>query len=143
MPAACSGEFSTLAPTIGGCPADTELLFFCNVAGQQGGYAFRPWGTVKACLLTGLKIGFLQFKVGAPGSPMVAGQDTLIVNQNNIIQDSVFITLGGPELPRDDTTSISYGVTYNPSAPTPNFTVIFDQAVQNSQEYIVHYAYVQ
>ena len=50
----CQGELSSLAPTINGCPADTELLLFCNVAGQTGGYAFRTWATVKGCLITQL-----------------------------------------------------------------------------------------
>lgn len=139
MPAACSGELSTLAPTIGGCPADTELLLFCNVAGQQGGYAFRTWGTAKACLLAGLKITFLQFKVGDVGSPMSAGQDTLQITQPNLIQDSVNVVKDGVVLPRDDSNQISYGVTYNPGG----ITIIFDQAVQNGQTYIVYYAYVQ
>lgn len=47
---ACQGELSSLAPVIGGCPADGEYLLFCNVAGQTGGYAFRTWATVFACI---------------------------------------------------------------------------------------------
>lgn len=51
---ACQGELSSLAPIIGGCPADGELLLFCNVAGQTGGYAFRTWATVKGCIVSQL-----------------------------------------------------------------------------------------
>lgn len=138
MPAACSGELSTLAPTIGGCPADTELLLFVNVAGQQGGYAFRTWGTVKTCLLTGLRVGFLQFTVGQPGSPMNVGDNILIINQNNIIQDSASVVLGGSELPRNDINAISYGT---PVYSATQLIITFDQQVQNGQQYIVHYAY--
>lgn len=139
MAAACSGELSTLAPTIGGCPADTELLLFCNVAGQQGGYAFRTWGTVKNCLFSNLQFVPFQFKIGTSG-PMNAGDDTLTITQANVIQDSVFITLDGTELPRDDDSQISYGLTYNPNLN--NFVVVFNNPVSNGQTYLVHYCYI-
>lgn len=136
MAAACSGELSTLAPTIGGCPGDNELLLFCNVAGQQGGYAFRTWKTVRQCLLGNLVFVSFQFKVGTSG-PMNPGEDTLTITQDNVIQDSVNITMDGGQLPRGDSTQISYGLTYN----TGNFVAIFDQVVSNGQTYIVSYAY--
>lgn len=137
MAAACSGELSTLAPTINTCPADTDLLLFVNVSGQQGGYAFRPWSVVKQCLLTqALGFGFLQSIVGQTG-PIAAGQTVIPISVNNPIADSVTISLDGSVLDRNDGTQISYTVAYSPTG----IIVTLNQGASNNTTYIITYAY--
>ncbi len=48
------------------------------------------------------------------------------------------MTNAGPEMPTDDNTQVSYDVTISPS----NMVIIFNQAVSNGQQYVIHYAYV-
>ena len=137
MPGACSGELSTLAPTISGCPADTELLLFCNVAAQQGGYAFRTWGTVRQCLISSsLVFGNIQAQVGQIGSIVSAGQTVITLNVANVIPDSLNVVLNGVVLDRNDSNQISYTVVYNAN----NVVITLNQAAQNNQTYVFTYA---
>lgn len=135
----CQNEISGL-PTGTGCPPDTEKLLFMNSSapGNVGGYILRYVSDVRKCFLGNLKFVFNQFRIGDFGSPMAPGQTSLVITQANVLQDSVFITLGGPELPRDPIVDqLSYGVVYSGTG----FTINFLQAVQNTQLYILHYAY--
>jgi len=77
---------------------------------------------------------FVQFRVGDVGAPMTAGQDTLTLNYAGIINPSIEITLDGTELPYADNNQISYTATYNPT----NVQIVFNQAVQNTQLYMIH-----
>jgi hypothetical protein len=77
---------------------------------------------------------FVQFRVGDVGAPMTVGQDTLTLNYAGIINPSIEITLDGTELPYADNNQISYTATYNPT----NVQIVFNQAVQNSQLYMIH-----
>jgi hypothetical protein len=133
----CTGEINGQGILVG-CPADTELVLVMNstAAGNNGGYGLRYIGDLRKCFLSNLKFTFLDFIVG--DTVMSQGQTVLVITQSNIIQDSVFITLGGPELPRGDNTQVSYTVDY--SNPL-QVTITFNQAVQDGQQYIGHFAY--
>jgi len=138
----CSTEINGL-PILTGCPADTELLLVMNstATGNNGGYGLRYASAIRQCFLQGLKFVFQQFKIGSGGSPMSAGDTSMTITltaPQAILQGSVFITLGGTELPQNDTSQVCYGVVYN--SPT-SFTINFDQGVENGQQYIYHYAY--
>src|SRR5580700_2012505 len=134
MPAAsCSAELVNLVPTINTCPSDNDLILFCNVAGQTGGYAFRAWSTIRQCLLQqGLSFKFIQFTIGQAGSPMNAGDTELVINVNNPISDSVGVILGGVVLDRNDNTQISYST---PVYTGTNISITFNQGVEDSQTY--------
>lgn len=136
--AGCTNELSNLAPTITSCPGSNELILFCNVNGQQGGYAFRSWATVRACLSALIEFDTLQFVVGQFGAPMTVGQTTLVLNQENLIPGSVFITLSGTEIPQSDGTQISYIPTYSPGS----VSILFNQGVADGQGYIIHFAFI-
>ena len=138
--ATCTNELYNLIPTITSCPASNELVIFMNVAGQQGGYAARPWSIVRQCLLSqSLTFDFLQFTIGQSGSPLTSGETVLTIDISNIIEDSVTISLDGSVLDRNDNTQISYLVSYSPT----EMTVTFNQGVSNNQTYILTYAYAQ
>lgn len=135
----CQQEVNSL-PLLTGCPADTETILVMNstAAGNVGGYGRRFIKDVRICFLNSLKFVFNQFRIGDAGAPIAAGATQLIVTQANVIQDSVFLTLGGPELPRDPIVDqVSYGVVYS----STGFTINFLQPVQNTELYILHYAY--
>ena|ERR1700761_1251196 len=136
--AGCPNELSNLAPVISSCPGSNELLLFCNVSGQQGGYAFRSWATVRACLSALIEFDTLQFVVGQFGAPMTVGQTTLVIDQENLILGSVFITLSGTEIPQNDGTQISYIPTYGDNM----VSIVFNQGVQDLQQYIIHFAFI-
>lgn len=136
----CQREINGL-PVLTGCPDDTELLLVMGASapGNLSGYGLRPITTIRQCILASLKFVFLQFKIGQPGSPIIAGQTSFDVNQSNVLQDSVFFTLA-TELPRDPITDqLSYGVVYDPA--NNKFTINLLQAAQTDQLYILHYAY--
>lgn len=145
--AGCELDFSSL-PILTGCPGDSETFLVGNAVGGLDvngmptvGYARRMWGDMRKCAAQGLRFIFNQFKIGSGGSPMNDGDDTLIINLapgSVILQQSVFITLGGPELPQEDDTQLSYGVVYNSAT---QFTINFLAPVSNNQLYILHYAY--
>jgi hypothetical protein len=82
---------------------------------------------------TGAK--FVQFVIGTEGSLMEAGDTQLIIYEANVAVDSVWISLGGSELPRLITGQYNYNVIYNPSQITLNF----EYPVQDGELYIVHY----
>lgn len=135
MAEACSGELSTLAPTINTCPSDTDLILFVNVAGQQGGYAFRPWSVVKQCLLSqGLTFEYEQLAVP---TDLSIGAVTIRVNQTGVLQDSVVVVLDGVVLDRDESTQVSYTVSYDGTG----FTITLNQGAQNLQTYVITYAH--
>jgi hypothetical protein len=140
--AACDIDFSAL-PILTGCPGDTELFLVGNAVGgldSSGnytvGYGRRYWGDMRKCILAGLVFVKNQFTVGFGG--MTAGSTVLVINTANILQDSIWISLDGTELPYNDPTRISYTTDY--SNPT-RVTITFNQGVSNLQEYIVHYCY--
>lgn len=89
---------------------------------------------------TNAQFVFLQFIVGQFGSPMTQGQTVLVITQPNLLQDSVFITYGSNELPRNQSNQISYTVQYNTPA-SGQMTITFNQGVNNGELYIIHYAY--
>lgn len=137
MPNPCDTELSSL-PILTGCPLPNEYFLVGNAVGGQGIglYGRRLWSDVRACVLAGLNFVFNQFVIGISG-PTIIGGTTIVLAVANIIPGSLFITLGGPELPQNDNTQISYTVSYSQSQTT----IIFDQAVQNNQLYILHYCY--
>jgi hypothetical protein len=136
MAGPCSGELSTLAPTINTCPADTDLLLFVNVSGQPGGYAFRPWSKVRQCLLAQtLTFGYVQIPV--PSAQLGIGGTIIRVNQLNVLQDSVMVVLDGVALDRNDGTRVSYTVSYD----STGFTVTLNIGANNLQTYVLTYGH--
>jgi hypothetical protein len=137
----CQQEMNGL-PILTGCPTPTEMLLVMGstASGNKAGYGLRPFTDLKKCILAGLTFVLNQFTIGDVGSPMAPGDSSLIITQDNVLQDSVFITLGGPELPRGVTDQLSYGVLYDTPA-VGQFTINFLAPVQNTQLYILHYAY--
>lgn len=145
--AVCDIDFTSL-PILTGCPGDAELILVGNAAGGLDanggytvGYARRYWGDIKRCAAKAIAFVCQNYTVGAVGSPIAAGVTTVLIAVPNILQDSVFITQGGTELPRGDNTQISYTVDYyniNPNA----VTITFDQATIAGQWGVLHYAYV-
>lgn len=145
---ACTIDESAL-PILIGCPGPNELFVVANAIGGLDasgnfsvGYARRYWKDLAACAVTAIKFMFQQFTIGQSGSPMNAGDTVLTLNYSSlgivsILQDSVFITLAGPELPRENTDQLSYGVVYN----SANVIINFLSPVSNGQLYILHYAY--
>ncbi len=77
----------------------------------------------------------IQFRVGDVGAPMTAGQTSLTLNYAGVVNPSIEITLDGTELPYDDNNQISYTATYNPT----NIQIVFNQGVQNTQLYMIHF----
>ena len=138
----CQREMNGLT-ILTGCPTPTEMLLVMGstATGNLSGYGLRPYSDIKKCILGGLVFVLDQFRIGDVGSPIADGATSLVITQDNVLQDSVFITLGGPELPRDPITDqVSYGVLYD--TPTVGkFTINFLQPVQDTQLYILHYAY--
>jgi hypothetical protein len=142
--AGCELDFSAL-PILTGCPADNETFLVGNAVGgldvngmNTVGYARRLWGDLRKCAAAGVKFVFKQFRIGDIGAPILAGATSLVITQAGVLQDSVFITLGGPELPRDPIVDQdSYGVVYSGTG----FTINFLAPVQNTEVYIIHYAY--
>lgn len=142
--AGCELDFSSL-PILTGCPGDSETFLVGNAVGgldvngmPTTGYARRLWSDMRICAAKSIKQVFLDFVIGKEGSPMNAGDSILIVTQANVIQDSVWISFDAQELPRNDNTQISYQLVYNGST---GFTVTFNQAVNNQQQYIIHFLY--
>lgn len=150
---ACQSDFASL-PLLSGCPADTEWFLVGNAAGGLDangnfglgtiGYARRLWGDLRKCAVATVKFMPLDFIIGQPGCPMSVGDVALTLTFSTlgitgILQDSVFITLGGTEMQREDTTELSYGVVYNPD----NVVINFLAPVEGGQKYFVHYAYTQ
>jgi hypothetical protein len=138
----CSVPISSL-PVLTDCPSDSEYVLFIGATGGATSdlAALRSWSTIKQCIVNSIEYVFEQFTVGDVDSPMNAGDTVLIINQAGVIEDSVFITLGSGELPRDNAFQISYDVKYN--TPMVGQTQItFNQAVQNMQLYILHYSFL-
>ena len=137
---ACQTEINGL-PVLSGCPADTELLLVMNstAAGNNGGYGIRYVSEVRQCwLVNNLTATFFDFVIGNVGSPLAVGASSFTVNQANVIEDSVWVSLDGQELPRNDNTQISYTIVYNGDS---GFTITFNQGAINQQQYIIHYTY--
>lgn len=138
--AGCTNELYNLIPTVDTCPGSNELVLFMNVNGVTGGYAARPWSLVRQCLLSqGLTFVPLQFEIGQSGSPISTGETQLVISQTGILQDSINVVLGGIVLDRNDSSQISYTLSYT----SGSVTITFNQAVQNGQVYFITYAYAQ
>lgn len=138
--ATCTNELYNLVSPITTCPPDNALVLLMNVAGQPGGYASMRLDLFRQCLVSsGVGFGFLQFKIGQPGSPMNPGDDTLTISQPKVIPGSAFVSLDGVILPQDQTDQISATPIVNPT----NLVVNFNQAVSNNQLYIIFYSYAK
>ena len=149
---ACTIDESSL-PILTGCPADNELIVVANAAGGLDangmytvGYARRYWGDMRKCAVSAIQFKHLEFTIGNPGSPMSNGDTELTItygtglglNITSILQDSIFITASGPEMPRDDDNQFSYDVQYN----LTNVIITFNQGVATGQEFTLHFAFV-
>jgi len=140
---ACTIDESAL-PILAGCPGPNELVVVGNAVGgldQNGnftvGYGRRTMGSLISCFLSNLVFVPLQFTIGQPGSPMTATQTILIINQPNLIQDSIQVILGGVVLDRNDNTQVSYTVSYG----TNSVTITLNQGVIADQTYVITYCY--
>jgi hypothetical protein len=145
---ACTIDESAL-PILPGCPGAGELIVVGNAVGgldangnYTTGYGRRPWSAIAACAVAAIKFFFNDFVIGQGGSPMNPGDTVLTLTFSSleitsIINDSVNISLDGSVLPRNDNTQISYTISYN----STNVIITFNQAVQNTQQYILSYAY--
>lgn len=126
----------------GQCPTSTEWVVVGNAQGGLDanggftvGYARRYWKDLIPCILAGLTFGYQQFIVPATGLPV--GQSTIRINQTNVLQDSVQVVLDGGVLDRNDSTQVSYTVSYDANG----FTVTLNQAAANLQTYVIVYAH--
>lgn len=146
---ACSIDFSAL-PILTGCPGANEQILVGNAIGgldQNGGYTTgygrRVMSTLISCILNSQTFVPFQFTIGQPGAPLSAGQTTFSISPpsgKQIIQDSVVIVLGGVVMDRNDSSQFSYTLQYNnPTAGA--VTITFNDVVQNTQTFIVMYAY--
>lgn len=145
---ACTLDESAL-PILLGCPGANELIVVENAVGgldangmMTVGYGRRYWAALAACAVQAIKYFFDGFVIGQGGSPMNAGDTILTLNFSSlvitgIISDSINISLDGSVLPRNDNTQISYTVAYN----STSVIITFNQGVQNTQQYILSYAY--
>lgn len=145
---ACTLDESAL-PILTGCPGPNELFVVGNAVGgidangnYTTGYARRSWSNIAACAVQAIKYFFNGFVIGQGGSPMNPGDTILTLNFSSlaitgIIIDSINISLDGGVLPRNDNTQISYTVAYS----STSVIITFNQGVQNTQQYIVSYAY--
>src|SRR5580693_2449364 len=140
---ACTIDESAL-PILTGCPGPNELVVVGNAVGgldQNGnftvGYGRRTIGSLISCFISNLVFVPLQFTVGQPGSPMLAGQNILIINQAGLIQDSIQVILGGVVLDRNDISQVSYTCVYGAN----NVTITLNQNVSNGETYVITYAY--
>jgi hypothetical protein len=145
---ACTIDESAL-PILTGCPGPNEWIVVGNAAGGLDpnggftvGYGRRLWSSLAACAVAAIKFFFQDFIVGNGGSPIAPGGTVITLTFsslgiNSILQDSVFITLGGSELPRNDSTQISYTISYNPT----NVIITLNQAASVGQQYVLHYSY--
>lgn len=145
---ACTLDESAL-PILTGCPGPNELIVVGNAVGGVDpngnytvGYGRRYWSAIAACAVAAIKFFFQQFVVGQGGSPIAPGGLVITLNFsslgiNGILQDSVFITFSGTELPRNDNTQISYTIVYS----STQVVITLNQAVNVGQQYILHYAY--
>lgn len=139
--AGCDIDFQAL-PKLSGCPGDNEQFLVGNAiggldasGGLTTGYAIRIWKDIRQCALKGIVFTKLQFYVGT--SQMNGGDTVLTINVANILVDSVFITLDGPEIPYNDPLEVSYTTAYSAS----KVIITFNTGVSTNQQYIVHYAY--
>lgn len=141
----CGVEIANI-PEIGGCPANGEYFFMIGVAGgaYDQGYALRSVANVRKCFLSSIKFVALQIVVGVTldggGNVIMDDTDTqLVISQPNILQDSVWITNAGPEMPKDGT---GVSVAYFGDVITANdVTINFIQTFGTGTTVIVHYAY--
>lgn len=77
----------------------------------------------------------IQFRVGDPGALMVAGETTLTLTYENVINPSVEVFLDGVALPYGVDESISYTVTYSDE----DITITFNASVSNGQLYWIRF----
>lgn len=83
----------------------------------------------------------IEFTIGASPSLMADGDTELILNIPGIKDDSLSVDLiGVGELPRTLSEQLNYNVDY-PEVGESDVTITFNQGVQNSQTYIIRWAY--
>jgi hypothetical protein len=140
---ACTIDESSL-PILTGCPGSGELIVVENAVGGLDangmftvGYARRYISDLITCFLNNLVFVPLQFTIGQLGSPMTAGQTVLVINQANLIQDSVNVVLGGVVLDRNDDSQVSYVPVYGSN----DVTLTFNEPAETGQVYVINYAY--
>lgn len=75
-----------------------------------------------------------QFRVGQPGALMTAGETTLTLNLEGIVNPSIEITSDGNEVPYGDAFVLSFTATYNPT----NVVIVFSQPVVTNQLINIH-----
>lgn len=78
----------------------------------------------------------IQFTIGDVDSPMVQGEDELIITVGNAKTGSVLVFLEGSLLMRGLSDQISYTVIYS----STEITINFNQGVINDQIYFIQYA---
>lgn len=133
----CTVELGNL-PLLAGCPAGEEWFLVGNAVGGFGAmkYARRLYKDIKTCIVSGLGFLKLSFKIGAVGSPMVAGETSLIIMVDNPIKDSETVLLDNTPLEPNRADQISYSVSYS----STEIIITFNQAVQDGQNYYITYA---
>lgn len=80
---------------------------------------------------------FIQFRVGEPGALMVAGDTSLTLEYENVINPSVEVFIDGVALPYGRPERLSYTVNYVPD--DNKFTVIFNIPVETNQLYWIRF----
>lgn len=138
LPASCPVELSKV-PVLSTCPPDDAYVLLFNIKTDPSTVSFIPFSILKSCVFTNLKFVLNDFIIGNPGSLMNAGDVSFTITQPNVIQNSVFITMGGTELPISDGTQISYETSF--ALDGSGFTCLFNQGAMDGQQYILHYGY--
>ena len=87
---------------------------------------------------SGASVSFqpLQFRIGDVDSPMIAGDDTLVIVIADAITDSEDVSLDGTLLYVDLNDRISYKITYT----STTVTILFNQGVADGQVYRIKLA---
>lgn len=144
---ACTIDESSL-PILTGCPGPNELIVVANAVGgldangsYTTGYGRRTFGSIAACIVSAIQFVLNNFIVGQAGDLLGVNGTTITLTFSSlgittVIQDSVFLTFGGSELPRNNDTQISYQVEYNAT----NVVITLNQGAQLGQWYILHYS---
>lgn len=96
-----------------------------------------------APVVSGYVPAFMQIKVGVTqdqqGNVIMSDTDTgLVITVQNPQTDSVWITVGGIELPRGETDIASYGT---PVYTTSTITINFNTTFNNNDIIVIHYGF--
>ncbi len=145
---ACSIDESVL-PFLTGCPGPNEWIVVGNAVGgldmnggQTIGYGRRLWSSFANCILANLAFMFNGFYIGQAGDLIGVGGTTITLTYTalgitGILNDSVCLVLQGQVLPRNDSTQVSYSVSYNPT----NVVITLNQQATVGQWYLLTYSY--